>query len=392
MFVDDEPNVLDGLKRTLRPLRREWDMRFANSGSEALALMAADPADVLVTDMRMPGMDGDELLAEIRRRHPATTRIVLTGQCTREAMVRLVALAHRIMSKPCDPVELKATVESAVSLQHLLTSPSLVALVSQLRSIPSPPILYGKVLAQLEKPEGSLAEIGNLLAQDLGMSAKIMQVANSALFGSRHSAADPTQAVQRLGAEITRAIVLAADVFTRYDPHPICPFSIDDLWAHSQKVGALAGHIARAEGATERVATDARLAGLLHDIGRLIMVTQQPEQYKEVFGLLQAGDMTIVQAELRVFGATHADVGAYLLGLWGLPGAFVEAVAWHHAPAGCPSSTFQAVTAVHAAECLLAAEEGGAIDTEYLNRLGLGDRPGKWVDLQNAVEAKTGGK
>ena len=132
LFVDDEPNVLDGLRRSLRGFRREWDMRFAPGGAAALAILGEAQADVVVSDMRMPGMNGDELLAEVRRRHPQTVRIVLTGECAREAMTRVTTLAHRVLTKPCDPDELRSAIQQAFALQGLLLGPHLGAVVGRL--------------------------------------------------------------------------------------------------------------------------------------------------------------------------------------------------------------------------------------------------------------------
>jgi putative nucleotidyltransferase with HDIG domain len=342
---------------------------------------------VVVTDMRMPGMDGDELLAAVRKLHPLTVRMVLTGQCTRESMLRLVRLAHRVFTKPCDPDELKAAVQRACTLQDLLRSPALVALVGQLGNLPTPPALYSQIVAELEKPDGSIADVGKLVARDVGMAAKLMQMANSSLLGLRNRSTTPTQALQALGTETTKALILVSDVLTRYDPAAIHPFSINDLWDHSHEVAALAGAIADVELGRARAA-DARLVGLLHDIGRLTLVSQRPAEYREVFRLARDERLTVVDAERRVFGATHADIGAYLLGLWGLPCTVVEAVAWHHAPGTCPASGFGPLAAVHAAEVILAPDEGGPADTTYFTALGMGDRLPVWAELRHrAAEA-----
>jgi putative nucleotidyltransferase with HDIG domain len=332
--------------------------------------------------MRMPGMDGDELLSTVRRLYPLTVRVVLTGQCTREAMLRLARLAHRVFTKPCDPDELKAAVRRACTLQDLLGSPPLVALVGQLGSLPTPPALYTQIVRELERPDGSLAEVGELIARDVGMAAKLMQMANSSLLGLRNRAATPTQALQALGAETTKALILMSDVLTRYNPAAIHPFSIDGLWDHSHEVAALAGAIAQAEVGPSQAA-DARLVGLLHDVGRLTLVSQRPTEYREVFQLARERHLALVDVERQVFGATHAEVGAYLLGLWGLPSAVVEAVAWHHAPGSCPATAFGPLAALHAAEGILAPEEGGPADATYFTALGMTDRLPVWVELRH---------
>lgn len=382
LFVDDEPNVLDGLRRMLRPLRGEWEMQFASGGQEALTMIAGEAVDVLVTDMRMPGMDGVELLEIVRQQHPRTVRIVLTGQCTREAMLRLVRLAHRVLTKPCDPEALKTAVRRACALQALLHNPPLVALVGQLGSLPTPPDLYTRLVAELEKPDGSIVEVGNLIAQDIGLSAKLLQMANSSLLGLRTRTTSPVQAVQILGTETTKALVLVAEVLTRYDASALRPHSIDDLWDHSRSVAELAGAIARTE--VDRVmAAESRLIGLLHDIGRLIFASQLPERYRDAIRLARDDRIPLVDAEHQVFGASHTEVGAYLLALWGLPELLVEAVAWHHTPGRCHAPSFGPLTAVHVAEAIVGVDESATVDELYLKTLGLDNRLPVWLKLRD---------
>jgi putative nucleotidyltransferase with HDIG domain len=272
-------------------------------------------------------------------------------------------------------------VRRGCALRDLLHNPPLVALVGQLGSLPTPPDLYTRIAAELEKPDGSIAEIGALIARDIGLSAKLLQMANSSLLGLRTRTESPAQAVQILGTETTKALVLVAEVLTRYDASALCPHSIDDLWDHSRSVAELAGAVARAE-ADRATAADARLIGLLHDIGRLIFASQLPNRYRDAIRLARDERLTLVDAEHRVFGASHADVGAYLLALWGLPEPLVEAVAWHHAPGRCPATAFGPLTAVHAAEALLGADEGGPADADYLRALGMHDRLPVWTKLR----------
>src|SRR5579863_1343288 len=116
LFVDDEPKLLQGLQRQLRPMREEWDMHFVESGNSALEFMSGRPVDIIVSDMMMPGMDGSQLLAEVAKKHPQTVRIVLSGQAEREAVLRLVGPAHQFLSKPCEADELRKAVSRAFAL------------------------------------------------------------------------------------------------------------------------------------------------------------------------------------------------------------------------------------------------------------------------------------
>ncbi len=388
LFVDDEPNVLAGLRRVLRPLRHEWSAEFAEGGPQALALLVRAPFDAVVTDLRMPGMTGVQLLEEVRRVQPRAVRIILTGHCDEEAAARAAAVAHRMLSKPCDPAALKASLAGACARRDLLSGEALVALVARRGSVPSPPALYAEVTAELGAPEPSLDRVAALVARDPGMSAKLLHLVNSAFFGLRTPAAGPRQAVTLLGLETLRMLVLTCGVFSRYEGPAGAPFSAEALWAHSRRTGELAAAVARAEGADARTAGHAAVAGLLHDVGRLVLQDSLPDACREALARARAEGRPAWEVERDVLGASHAEVGGCLLGLWGVPEPIVEAVAWHHRPGDCPAAGFSALTAVHAADALAGGDDPGAggPDAAYLGRLGLADRVGRWQGLLDPRE------
>jgi putative nucleotidyltransferase with HDIG domain len=385
LFVADETLLLEGLRRMLRPFQREWELHFARGGPDALDRMAEDNFDVLVADAHLQSLPTTDLLTEVRRRSPLTVRIVLAGERDRSRVLGLVSLAHRVLVLPCPADELRTAIRRACSLRDLLASPSLAAVVGRLGNVPSLPALYTRIVEELTRPDYSIEAVGDLVGQDLGMAAKLIQLANSALIGLRWPIATPAQAVRILGAEWTRSLALAAGIFSRYDPTALRPFSIEALWEHSRRVANLAGRIATIERVPERTVREAALGGLFHDIGRLILASQLPGPYREVLGRIEAERLTTVEAERQVLGATHAEVGAYLLGLWGLPDALIEAVAWHHTPSRCPGGSFTALTAVHAADVLSHSEDGEP-DMVYLMRLGIERRLPVWTELARATQ------
>lgn len=388
LFVADDPNLQRVLRLMAEPLQEEWEAHYSHSGPDAYSRLDDAPFDTIIADTRLAATDCGDLLIELRRRHPQTVRIVLAGQGDQENLVRLVSLAHRVLPKPCDPVELYSAIQRAHCLRELMASPSLAAVIGRIGSIPTLSTLYAKIAEELTFPDYSLAAIGDLVSQDPGIATKMLQMANSALVGLRKPATTPGQAVRILGADLTRTLVLAADLFSRYNPNTLRPFSIEVLWEHSQAVGQLASEIATVERAGERVIRESALAGLFHDIGRLMLASQLPGPYREVLALMRTDSLSAADAERRVFGSSHAEVGGYLLGLWGMPDALVEAVAWHHDPLGCPGASFTALTAVHAADAIVRKEEGIVPNMEYLTRLGLDDRWEVWVQLPKQREKK----
>ncbi len=386
MVVSDDPNVITSLRRALEPLQPSWQLEFARSGTDALDQADNTGYDTIVADTRIRGMSCEDLLSEVRRRHSEVVRIALIGQADQAEIIRLLSVAQRVLPKPVDASTLQDAIRRAHSLRELLWNPALIAVVGRIGSIPTLSTLYNRIAEELAFADFSLAAVGELVEQDAGIAAKLIQVANSALLGLRRPAATPSQAVRVLGADLTRTLVLAADLFSRYDPAALRPFSIDALWEHSRQLADVAGRIAMAERVNERVVRDAAVAGLFHDIGRLTIASQLPGPYKEVLTLIRSDGIPAAEAEWRVLGASHAEIGGYLLGLWGLPDALVEAVAWHHDPISCPGETFSALTAVHVAEVLMSGDEGADLDEDYLERIGKIERLDAWKAIAGAPE------
>ncbi len=380
LFVDDEPNVLDGLRRMLRPLRSEWDMAFAPDGPTALTMMAEQPFDVVVTDMRMPGMDGAEVLTQVMERWPSAVRIVLSGQSDTETILRSVGPTHQFLAKPCDAETLRDTVQRACALRELLADQLLTEVAAEIDSLPSLPTLYLRIVEAVRHPDTSVAEVGRLIAGDLGMSAKVLQLVNSAFFGIRRHVASPQQAVALLGLDTIRALVLHGQVFKQFPRSVLKRFSLQALEHHCITVGAYARRLAQLESAPQRVVDNAFMAGLLHDVGKLLLAANLPDVYEEAMRLCDEEGCTPLEAEREVFGASHAEVGAYLLGLWGLADPIVEAVAFHHQPGRCLGRGFEPLTAVHVANAVELAGAGEPpVDLEYLTRLGLAERLPDWL-------------
>lgn len=398
IFVDDETNILDGLRRMLRSSFRsdEWELVFVSSGAQALSLMAVKPFDVIVTDMRMPGMDGVELLAEVMQRHPATIRFILSGHSDREAIMKSIGSTHQYLSKPCDPDLLIKTIRRAFMLREVLQKESLKTLVSRIRVLPSLPDLYLKVMAELKTGDASLQKVGALIAQDIGMSAKVLQMVNSAFFGLRQRVESPEQAVTLLGLDIVKSLVLMVQVFSGVKDHSIPGHSMEWLWQHSLFVARCSQAIMRRSIYDKKAADDAFMAGLFHDLGKLVLVTNLETGYAEVIKLMNDG-AEILEAEERVFGSTHGEVGAYLLGLWGFPDPLIEAALYHHQPEHAHQESVTSLLAVHIANVaghtifpLGAAKKPPHLSPEFLKSLKVEERVGEWTGICTDI-ARQGG-
>lgn len=394
LFVDDEPSVLQGLQRSLRGKRNEWDMEFVDSGDQALKRINEKKFDVIVTDMLMPAMNGAELLEKVAADHPELVRIILSGHSDEEMIIRSAGTAHQFLAKPCDANTLKDTLNRAFALKSFLNEDKLRAFVTGMTTLPSIPQTYQKIMNMLASREASLYEIGDLISTDPAMTAKILQLVNSAFFGLGRHISDSKEAAALLGLDVLKALVLSVGIFSQFDQQKVkdAVFSLDALLNHSLMVARLAERIAQAEGVGKAMADDCFLAGILHDIGILILEQNFSEDYVKVRALVEEQGMELCLAEQQVLGTTHGAVGAYLLGLWSLANPVVEAVAFHHQPILSSSEQFSPLSAVHVADVLvhqtgltgsMFPPEARSVDREFLSRIGMLERLEDWEKLQD---------
>jgi HD-like signal output (HDOD) protein/CheY-like chemotaxis protein len=392
LFVDDEPLVLAGLRRMLHGMRKEWDMEFVESGDAALCFMADKPVDVVVSDMRMPGMNGAELLNEVINRYPRTVRIILSGHADRDLIFKCVGSTHQYLSKPCDPNALRATISRALALEASLGDEGLRCLIGRIDYLPSLPSLYMKLLETINDPHASLAVVGNVIAQDIGMTATILKIVNSAFFALPREISSVNHAVDYLGLDTIKPLVLAVKFFSQFDTRELHGFSISELWNHGLHTAEAAKRIAQMESAGAKIVEEAFVSGLLHDAGKAVLAFNFPQEYSQALTDAANGQVDLLDAEQQAFGTTHANVGGYLLGLWGLPVPVVEAIARHHRPRLVDIKIFTPLTAVHVANALVHASKNSqcppALDRQYLAALGLLDRIDFWQRELSSLNGK----
>ncbi len=332
VFVDDEPRILDGLRRQLRGLREQWDMRFAGSGDEALVALEREPADVLVTDMRMPAMSGAELLRVVQGRWPATIRIVLSGQTDHEALIEDLGPIHQFLQKPCEPQVLHAAIHRAIELTRVLRCPKLRQTAAYMSSIPVMSRSHQQLLSSLNDEDVDLSRIALLISQDVGLTAKLLQLVNSAFFGMPHRVDDAATALKFLGVATVRSLVITARVFDHACTQSADQHALERISDESVRLAMRAANRARAAGADERTILRTQLAGTLSQVGRLVLISAEPQRCQAVLERSRGDGVPLEDAELAEFGAAHSDIGAYLLGLWGFHEEVIEAVAFHVSP------------------------------------------------------------
>jgi len=318
--------------------------------------LEGQPFDAVVVAVPGRNTPGVAQLEQVAALHPDLLRVVVV-QDGGNAPAEIVRLAHRMFDAADAWLAVGDTVEQVGRLQPLLTDPQLARLVGRLTMIPTAPVLYQRLLRECRSANPSLRTVGALVADDPGLAAKLLQLANSALYARGSHVVDPTVAVQRVGLDAVKSLALTAHVFGHFEERLRHRFDVDGLWRHGLVVNSFAAIVSRTEHASLDLVDVAATGGLLHDLGRMILAANLPDEYEAVFKLT-AGETSVVGAEIKVFGVSHAAVGAYLLALWGLPVDVVDAVARSHEPAVVLENRFEAVTAVRAAD-MLAAEALG---------------------------------
>lgn len=388
LFVDDEPLVLEALRNALRKQRAVSEMSFLNSGEEALQALGSQPYDAVVTDMRMPGMDGAELLRLVRERHPGTARLVLTGQASNNDIVRAIPVAQQILLKPCDPPTLWAALDRIFKVQALLGNERLQALVGSIEHLPSFPTSYQLLSEATQREDVSIAEVTRIVESDPALSVTLLTMANSAYFGLSKSTTSIHTAVRHIGFQMLRYLALSSNTFSRMDCGLLSSDTLKSLPDRSLRRAQLARRLVR----DRALADDAFAAGLLLDVGYIVLALGHVDSYLSILAFAQSSGRPIQEIEQERLGFTHAEVGAYLLGVWGLPAQLVDLVANHHSADWPVSSADPLGVAVHVANVWVDAQCAGHTDLPavltpvFRARCDVSAHLAEWTTLAERVE------
>jgi HD-like signal output (HDOD) protein/FixJ family two-component response regulator len=359
LFVDDEPRILGGLRRMLRSHREHWDMSFAEGAEAALATLRERPCDVIVSDYRMPGMNGAQLLERVRLDYPATARVILSGQTSEDSVLSIMVLAHDFLTKPSSPEQLVATVERLIDVR----APDGTGRRpdrADVQSLPSPPHTLAELIAALERDDVSAGSVGRVIEQDPAATAKVLQLVNSSAYTVGRKISDVGQAVALLGLPTVRGLVLVHDLIRTFDvAGDLPPEWLNRLTLHSVETSRLCRMFAHGTDWESHAFT----AGLLHEVGQLILASMRPQEFARALTLWRESDTEPVDSaflcvmESAVIGFSHIDAGTDLLRFWGLPQPVIEAVAGH-ATTAPPTVVTDAPSAVVLGHLVVEAELG----------------------------------
>jgi HD-like signal output (HDOD) protein len=394
LFVDDETSLLDGLRVRLHALRSQWEMVFVENGPRAVTELEHRPVDVIVTDVRMPAMDGVELLEIVRDRWPDAIRIVLSGCAGEEQSGRLLSLVHQYISKPCEVDQLENVIRRCMQLREVLSEPRLQALVGRIAHLPAMPRTCTNLRDAMADPDVSVREIARIIHEDSAVAAKVLQLVNSAFFRLARHITSIEQAVGYLGLNAIRTLVMSVEIFSAWRSDlGACELTPARLQERAHRVAAATRALAH----DTAFADDALLAGLLHNIGYWVLLQECPKQMQRAIDAARTHGISLHAAEQDIIGASHAAIGAYLLGVWGLPYPVIEAVAFQDCRQRVRQTRFDVLAALVTAQTLQATGEPlvrgtverceAGVDARYLQTL---QAPFDWAEAQQRVCATNG--
>lgn len=392
LFVDDEINILNGLKRSLHSMSQEWDMSFTDSARNAMNILSEDEYDIVVTDMRMPELSGLDLLKYVYLNYPKMVRIILSGHTDRSIIMKTIGLAHQFFTKPSNSDDLIDALKKIIYIRSYLNNTEILKILSLLKSIPVMPVIYNELIALMNDEEVSLKKVGDLISKDIGLSTKILQLVNSSFFAVMRHVSDIHQAINLLGMEIIKDMLLSFQVFTQVDKNLVKDFHLSELWTHSLATAYIAKSIAKDLNLSIEIAEMSFIAGILHDVGKLILVTEFSNEYHQVIDLNKNQKMGVIEAENKILGISHNVIVAYLASIWGFSQSVIEATFLHHNPGMISTTNITITTCIHLADYihhhLLATNDLNNFvnigthhyDEEYINALGLQEKVVYYLD------------
>jgi HD-like signal output (HDOD) protein len=298
----------------------------------------------VITDMRMPHIDGLEVLTAVKEKSPRTIRIILSGYAESAVVLAALPLVHQFLSKPCDAKTLRAVIERCGMDSRLPDDRTLIGLVGSMACLPSTPSVLAELRRATADPDVAIDELIEICERDPALAAKVLQIANTAHFRGDVSMTSSIKiAVATLGTEVMRS--LATSEMVSLPSGAVCEAMIDTL----QQQAVEAARRARRSVTDPARADEAYTAGLLHDIGRLVLAHELGEAYLPAVEAAATTGAPLWECEQRLLGVTHQAVGAHLLGIWALPPELVEACERHHDPRALPTPSTTLVTATQAA-------------------------------------------
>jgi HD-like signal output (HDOD) protein len=387
VFLITDPSERENVRTGVAAQEDGWDKIVTGSLEEAVTAVQAAPVEAVVVEHRRGDPSGSKLLDWVLEHCPEAARLIVAEPAEREEILRAVSASHQFLPRPVTPEILKGTIQGARLLDAAMPNEVLFTLAERIKVFPPLPSLYFRVLNELGSPNYSSQTVAEIVSRDLAMTTRLLQVINSGFYGLPRRITDLTEAVNLLGQETVKSLIVGIQLFLEHDHIKPLYFSIHQLWQHSNSVAHAARLITQMETGDRERADEAYTAGLLHDLGKLVLANNFETQHNKVQQIARDSRRPLWEVEAEEFGVSHAELGAFILGRWGMPVELLEATAFHHRPGWRGGLEFSTLTAVHVANVIeheLRAPPHGmvasALDLPYIDSIGLMGRIDSWKD------------
>lgn len=392
LFIDHDTEILEGYTNALSSRSSQWDIECHSDIPTALDTIHARSPAIVISSFHLGIESGVEFLKQVETIDSDIQRFIAATEDDKEQIESAIGSAYHFLPKPCPSDILITEIQRCLAIDNWLGNHRVKEVVAKMGEFPSLPPMYLKVVNALNNRSSSAAQIGHAISGDLAITAKVLQTVNSSFFGLEEKTSDISQAVGILGVESVKNLVLAIQVFGNMAHSPDQKAITDQLWHHSMSVAVAAKRIMQYETDDAKQAEEAYTAGLMHDIGKLVLINSVPDEYMAARTLSRENNIPLWQAENEVIGCNHAQTGAYLLARWGMPAAVVESVALHHEPVNTFGTAFSCLSAVHVSNALIWERSTGdephpdAVPSEsFLAEIG---KAGSWEEWQEVVTGK----
>lgn len=347
LFVDDEAHILKALRRLF--VQTDYETFFAESGREALMILAAEKIDLIISDMRMPEMDGYQLLKQVKEKYPEVMRVILSGYSDDKEIISALqdGSTRMYLMKPWENDVFLTMVGQLLALGELFASKNLLSVMNGLDRLPTLPAIYTRICDLIE----SIADIDSIvdvIEEDQVITIKILQVANSVFYGKKTGSIK--EAIVFLGLSNVKNIVLSVSILNNIDMEYNTCFTKETLWRHVSMANKMV-HLIYEKLLHKKLPATSSTAGLLYDVGRLILLQYFPKAYQVVTDQAQnTGNASISDVERTILNVSHEEMGGFLLNWWGMPQPIVEAAMFHHTPFDVRIINRELVGVVHIAD------------------------------------------
>ena len=371
LVVDDEKATLNAFQRSLRG--KDFVIFTAGDGQSALDILAHENIDIIISDMRMPNMNGHQLLKKVKEMYPATTRLILSGYAEETEITKAIldGSSKMYLLKPWDSQMLIRTICKLLEVRELLQNRNLLLIINKMDGLHSLPRIFNKVMNMIDQ-EVDMQRIAEVIEEDPVIAAKVLHIANSSFYGINTGSVG--QAIVYLGLTAIKSIVLATS-FCDLLEERAGMFGKDLLWNRASMMNRLVNRLYyKLMG--RHISPTAATVGLLHDIGRVALLQQFPAEYTQMEAMLkERTDLLPDELEREIIGISHQEVGGYLLDWWGLPHQIVESAMFHHDPFNNNVVDRELVAVVHIAnyytQTMANAGIKGILDNRTFSLLGI---------------------